>query len=466
MILQQYYLACLAQASYLIADAKTRRAVVVDPRRDVDEYLAEARARGLTIEHVLLTHFHADFVSGHLELQEATGATIHMGSHADPEFAFVPMGNGSRLSLGDVQLEVLETPGHTPESICIVVHDGSGGRPHAVLTGDTLFLGDVGRPDLMASVGMSPRQLAAQLYRSLHEKLLPLPDETLVYPGHGAGSMCGKNLSSDTVSTMGAQRRLNYALQPMSEDRFIELVTADQMEAPPYFAHDAEMNRSQRGTLDHALQRGLRPLSLDEALALRAGGAQLLDTRAGESFARAHLTGSLNIGLGGSYASWAGTLLDHDRPIVVISEAGHEHEAVMRLGRIGFDQVAGVLEGGAEVLAQHPQHASNLDRVTPQELSASLAGQRRPFLLDVRTGREWGDKRIADAVHVPLSQLRERLGELPTARAIVVHCAGGYRSSMAASLLGTRGFQQVGELAGGIDAWARAGLPVQAGVPV
>jgi hydroxyacylglutathione hydrolase len=478
MILKQYYLGCLAQASYLIGDLKSKRAAIVDPRRDTQEYLDDARALGLSIGHVLLSHFHADFVSGHLELQELTGATIHLGARATAEFAFVPMADGSALELGSVRLEVLETPGHTPESICIVVYDGSDDRrrPRAVLTGDTLFIGDVGRPDLMASTGFTAHELAGQLYESLHGKLLRLPDDTLVYPGHGAGSMCGKNLGSETVSTLGAQRRSNYALQPMPKDEFIRLVTADQLEAPAYFAFDAQLNRSRRAILPESMQRGLRPLSLPALLALRAHGAQLLDAREAADFARAHLAGSVNIGLGGSYATWAGTLLDRDRPIVIVCEPGREYEATMRLGRIGLDHVAGFLQGGIDAAAPEPQalHPAapaaeslwSLDRITPLELAVQLRAAAPPVVLDVRTTREWQEKRIATAIHVPLTKLRERMGELPADRPLVVHCAGGYRSSTAASLLRNAGHGHVADLAGGIDAWVQAGHPVETALAI
>src|SRR3990172_8815993 len=275
MVFKQYYLGCLSQASYLIGDERTGTAAVVDPRRDVDEYLADAEALGLRIEHAILTHFHADFVAGHLELRDRAGARIHLGGGARAEYAFAPLADGARLEFGDVRLEALETPGHTPEGISLLVYDlaKDARAPQAVLTGDTLFIGDVGRPDLMASAGVSARDLAAKLYESVHTKLLRLPAETLVYPGHGAGSMCGKSLSSETVSTIEAQRRDNYALQPMGRDEFVRLITSDQPDAPEYFAYDAELNRRERPTLDRALDRELAPLTLAAVLAAHRAGA-------------------------------------------------------------------------------------------------------------------------------------------------------------------------------------------------
>ena len=286
MILKQYYLGCLSQASYLIGDESTRTAVVVDPRRDIEEYLEDAAEAGLRIEHVILTHFHADFVAGHLELRERTGARIHLGARASAEYEFSPLADGDVLEWGQVRLTIMETPGHTPEAISVLVFDLARDRerPQAVLTGDTLFIGDVGRPDLMASVGASAQELAGQLYASVH-RLLQLPDETLVYPGHGAGSACGKNLSSETVSTIGAQRRENGALQPMSQEAFVKLVTADQPKAPAYFGYDAQLNRRQRSTLEAALARELAALPLEAVLRAQSEGAQVLDVRDPDDYA-------------------------------------------------------------------------------------------------------------------------------------------------------------------------------------
>ncbi len=466
MILKQYYLGCLAQASYLIADRETGRAALVDPRRDVREYLDDARDLGLAIEHVFLSHFHADFVSGHIEINRRTGATIRMGARADAEFAFVPMEDGEDLSLGSVRLTVLETPGHTPESICIVVRESPGAAPHAVLTGDTLFIGDVGRPDLMASSGITAEELAGRLFDSIHRKLLTLPDATLVYPAHGAGSMCGKNLSAETVSTIGDQRRFNYALQPMSRSDFIRLVTSDQPEAPDYFAYDAMMNRSNRITLEQSLAKALSPISIEGALELRAQGAVLLDTRDPDTYAACHLAGSVNIALGGSYAIWAGTVLESERPIVILAEAGHEEEAILRLGRVGLDRVAGFVRGGPAAFAERPDLIRSAVRISPRELARALAGASPPVVLDVRNVQERAARRVPGSVHLPLHKLRARTPEIPMDRPIVVYCAGGYRSSIAASILRSLGHGEVMDLIGGIDAWVAAGFDVAAASPL
>ena len=390
MIFKQYYLNCLAHASFLIGDESTQAAVAVDPQRDVDQYLEDARKWNLEIRHVFLTHCHADFIAGHLELRDRQGSRIHLGAQAKAEFEFAPMKDGDVLDLGRIRLQTLETPGHTAESICLLLYDldESEDDPHAVLTGDTLFVGDVGRPDLRASLGWSARQLGAMLYDSVHEKLLKLPDKTLVYPAHGAGSLCGKNLSSETVSTIGDQRRCNYALQPMSKEDFVRIVTADQPEAPQYFTYDAILNTKERETLEQVLRRELKPLAVDEVLALQGAGAQVLDTRDPGDFAKAHLAGSINIGLGGQYATWAGTLLDPEERIALICEPGREEEAARRLGRIGFDRVSGYLGEGIQALEQRPDLVDGWDRVDAATLADQLLSASPPLVVDVRAPKE------------------------------------------------------------------------------
>jgi glyoxylase-like metal-dependent hydrolase (beta-lactamase superfamily II)/rhodanese-related sulfurtransferase len=467
MILEQHDLGCLAQASYLIADPRSRTAAVVDPRRDVDVYVDRARELGVEIRHVFLTHFHADFLAGHLELRERTGAVLHLGRRAEADYAFVPVGEGDRIAFGDVRLEFLETPGHTPESVSILVFDQaqSPDRPQAVLTGDTLFIGDVGRPDLMASVGVTAEELARSLYRSLHVKLLKLPDETIVYPGHGAGSMCGKNLSKETSSTIGAQRAHNYALQPMPEEAFVRMVTSDQPEAPEYFAYDALLNRQERATLEEVLERSVRPLALDAVLRLENQGAQVLDTRDADAFATGHLAGSIQIGLGGSYATWAGTLLDREAPIVLVAAEGTERESALRLGRIGFDRVAGYLEGGFGALRARPDLVRRAERVLPEELARRLAAPNAPLVVDVRTDGEREAAHIPGSLHVRLPRLERELARIPRDRPLITVCAGGYRSATAASLLRRHGFDPVADLTGGMKAWEAAELATTASPP-
>ena len=464
VILKQFYLNCLAHASYLVGDEHSHVAAVVDPQRDIDQYVAFAGAHGLRIAHVVLTHFHADFIAGHLELRDR-GATIYLGASATAEYAFTPLADGDVIELGQVRLQALETPGHTAESISILVYDlaVSATRPHAVLTGDTLFVGDVGRPDLRVALGWSAAGLAGMLYDSLRTKLLTLPDDSAVYPAHGAGSLCGKALSQDTVSTIGEQRRSNYALQPMTKAAFIELVTADQPDAPSYFTYDAVLNTKERATLDEALARELTPLTLDRVLALQEVGAQVVDTRDPGDFAAAHLADSLNIGLGGQFATWAGTMLSRDRPIVIIAGPGREREAALRLGRIGLDQVVGYLKDGMLSLQDRPDLTTTTERLSAQVAAERLASNDPPLLLDVRAPREREAKHIAGSRAVPLNHLAERLQELPRDRPLLVQCAGGYRSSIAASLLRQRGFGNVSEIAGGVTAWEAAGLPLDQG---
>jgi glyoxylase-like metal-dependent hydrolase (beta-lactamase superfamily II)/rhodanese-related sulfurtransferase len=455
MILEQIYLGCLSHASYLVADETSGVAAVVDPRRDVDVYLARAADLGVRIEHVLLTHFHADFVSGHLELRERCGATIHMGAQATAAYDFVPHADGDELVLGNVRLQFVETPGHTPESVCVLAFDPETDphTPHAVFTGDTLFVGDVGRPDLMAALGYAAADLAACLYDSLHEKLLRLPDATLVYPAHGAGSLCGKNLGKENVSTIGAQRAFNPALQAMSREDFVRLVCADPPEQPAYFAYDVELNRSRHATLEAVLHQALRPLTLETVLRLQHKGAQILDVRSEDDYASAHLIGSTHVGLKGQFATWCGTVLDRGRPIVLVADPDHEREAAMRLGRIGFDHVAGFLDGGIAVVEERPDALRHTPRISARALGERLTGSDPPHVLDVRTAREWEDKHLVGSIHVPLQALRSRLDEVPRNSNFVVHCASGYRSAIAASILEQHGFMNFSELTGGYLAW-------------
>ncbi len=461
MILKQFYLNCLAHASYLIGDEQTRVAAVVDPQRDVEQYLAFAADHGLHIAHVFLTHFHADFVAGHLELRDRTHARIYLGAAARAEYVVTPLGDGDTVEVGRVRLKALATPGHTVESLSLLVFDldRSATEPQAVLTGDTLFVGDVGRPDLRVALGRSASDLGGLRYDSLRTKLMALPDACLVYPAHGAGSLCGKALSKETVSTIGEQRRSNYALQPMSKAAFVDLVTADQPDAPPYFTYDAVLNSRERPTLDQALAKELNPLTLDRVLALQAEGAQVLDTRDPEAFAAAHLVNTINIGLCGQYATWVGTLLSHDRPIVIIAHPGREQEATVRLGRIGFDQAIGFLKDGLHSLSGRPDLTTSTERLSPPVAAERLASTGA-VAIDVRAPAERAQKCLAGSLNIPLNHLGERRADIPSGRPLIAYCSGGYRSSIAASLLQRHGFSNVSELAGGITAWETANLPV------
>jgi hydroxyacylglutathione hydrolase len=454
LFLRQYDLACLSLYSYLVGDTGTGRAVVVDPQRDIAQYLADAEANGLTIERVIETHFHADFVSGHLELARATGAAISYGSEARTDFPMEPLAHGERLSLGEVTLEIRHTPGHTPESISVVVHERPDGEPVAVLTGDTLFIGDVGRPDLLTSVGRTADSLARDLHRSLQEQILTLPDATIVYPAHGAGSACGKQLSTAPASTIGEQRETNYALRPMGADEFVDVVTEGQGVAPRYFAFAADANRREHGLLDD--HEPPARLDVDEALALAADGAVILDTRPPESFASGHLRGSINVGLDGRFAEYAGDVVRPGQRVVLASDAGRGTEARLRLARIGFDAVAGEVPDVEAVLAERPELAAVARRLPAAEVAAWLADEPDLQVVDVR---DPGELRVTGSIpgarNLPLARLLDHLDELDPNRPTIVYCAGGYRSSIAASALRQNGFATVADLIGGYGAWKR-----------
>lgn len=449
MIFQQFYLTCLAHASYVIGDESSKRAVVVDPQRDVGQYVAFAREHGLTITDVVLTHFHADFVAGHLALRDQVGATVHLGRRAPAEFAFHALADGDVIDLGRVRLRTIETPGHTPEGISLVVSE-NGAAPTAVLTGDTLFVGDVGRPDLMASVGVTADMLARELFASLR-KLAALPDEVKVYPAHGAGSMCGKSLGKETFSTIGREKVGNYALNISDETAFIVAVTADQPEAPAYFGLDAAFNKREHDTAEHR-STALTVPQVQDAI---SSGAQVLDVRETSAFARAHVTGAINVGLRGQFAMWAGAVLDLKRDIVLVTDPGDQDEALTRLRRIGFDRVRGHLDGGMAALAAYPTLVSGSRRVEPDELRRWLARADAPLVIDVRRHDEHATGNIDGSRNIPLQVLGASLADLPRDRELVVHCAGGYRSAIAASLLSARGFH-VADLVGGYGAWKGA----------
>lgn len=453
MLIRQFYLGCLAHASYLVADEGAGVAAVVDPQRDIEIYLEEAERRHLQIRYVFLTHFHADFLAGHLELRERTGAEICLGARAEAQYPFRAFADGEELALGNGKLRVLHTPGHTPESISLLVFEPGATEPKAVLTGDTLFIGDVGRPDLRAALGWTAQDLGALLYDSLQQKLLPLPDATLVYPAHGAGSLCGKQLSQEKVSTLGEQRRLNYALQPMTREEFLRIVLTDQPDAPGYFTYDAVLNTQAHPSLEASLEQQLRPLDAAALEAAAARGAVVLDTRPAVEHANAHWRGALNIPLEGAFATWCGTMLRPEEEIVIIANPGREREAGVRLGRIGFDRIAGYLQGGMQALAGREDLLEGHLRLSPDALERE---QSAVTVLDVRTPTERAAGTIAGSLHIPLSQLTARRSEVPLDQPIAVYCQSGYRSSIAASLLQRWGAAEVSDLEGGYQAWEQA----------
>ncbi|MDR3661924.1 MAG: rhodanese-like domain-containing protein [Mycobacterium sp.] len=461
MIFTQHYLGCLSQASYLIGDETTGRAVVVDPRRDVEEYLGEAAEHGLRIERVIETHIHADFLSGHLELAAATGALISFGEGADVEFPIDPLRDGQRISLGDVTLQILATPGHTPESICVVVYEHADDEaPYGVLTGDTLFVGDVGRPDLFVTSGYSADELAQKLYGSLQTKLLKLPDATRVFPAHGAGSACGKQLSSETSSTIGEQRRTNYALRAVDVDQFVAAVTEGQPVRPRYFEFAAHRNRELRPLLD---ENPPYLLDIEEVCKHTEAGAILLDSREPDDYASRHIRGAINIGLQGRFAEWAGDVLSPERDIVLVGDVALAREARIRLSRVGLDRVVGQLSDLAWVFAHRPDVVESAARLTVGRLAELRGLQPRLQLVDVRSPQEAAEGVIPGARQVPLAALTDSLAALDPAAPVVAYCAGGGRSMVAASVLRASGFTDVADVVGGFSAWHHAGLPVSPG---
>jgi hydroxyacylglutathione hydrolase len=460
MYFKQFYLACLAHASYLIGSQG--EAVVVDPQRDVDEYLAEASAHGLRIKYVIETHLHADFVSGHQEIAARTGAQIVFGEKADVEFAHRAVRDGEEIGIGKVVLRFIETPGHTPEGICVLVTDTEApDQPQKLLTGDTLFIGDVGRPDLAGGKGYTPQMMAKMMYESLHGKLLKLPDDVEVYPAHGAGSMCGRNMSKETSSTIGEQRKFNYALKPMSKEDFVTMMTADLPEAPVYFPRDAEINRSgARGLSELQPPTSLTP---QQVLEFRDEGHVLLDVRSAADFGAAHVPGSMNIGLAGQFAMWAGSLIPLNAAIVVIADTGAQvDETVVRLARVGIENVKGYLDGGFQSwrAAGFPMEA--IPQVSVAQLKEQMAtGELQ--IVDVRRPTEYVNGHVPRALNAPLATLDKSLGPLPLDKdkLTAVICAGGYRSSAAASLLQKQGFSNLLNISGGTGAWINAGYPVE-----
>jgi hydroxyacylglutathione hydrolase len=461
MYFEQFYLGCLAHASYLLASEG--EAVVVDPQRDIDLYLRAADEKGVSIRHIFETHLHADFVSGHKELAARTGAKIYIGAKAGAAFNHIDVRDGFELRFGKARIHVLETPGHTPESICLVVTDGEKSQlPWAVLTGDTLFLGDVGRPDL--SETHTPAELAGMLYDSLHQKLLKLSDDVVVYPAHGAGSLCGRNLRAERSSTIGTERLTNYALQIKSKEDFVRELTANLPARPDYFLRDAQINREGAPALSDLA--ALAALSAFQVKSLLNDGATVLDVRTGDQFAAGHVPGSINIALSGQFASWAGTLMGlTSRPVLIAESSEQLSEARIRLARVGIEDLAGYLEGGIEAWKRAGFSLAEMPQVTVPALYELLVSQRIS-VLDVRREPEWQAGHIEDAAWWPLDNFKISPPEINPDTMIAVHCKSGYRSMIACSLLQRAGFSNVVNVVGGFDAWQQAKLPIESGKPV
>ena len=461
MYFEQFYLGCLAHASYMLASEG--EAIVVDPQRDVELYLKAAEEHRVTIRHIFESHLHADFVSGHRELAARTGATIYMGAQAGASFPHVPVQEGFQLMFGKASIHVLETPGHTPESICLVVTDEEKSPvPWAVLTGDTLFIGDVGRPDL--SPRHTPAQLAGLLYDSLHDKLLTLPDNVLVYPAHGAGSLCGKNMRAERSSTIGTERLTNYALQIKSREEFVAQLTSNLPARPEYFLKDAEINRT--GATALADLPPLRALAPSELKTMLSAGEMALDVRPNDEFAARHVPGSVNIALGGQFASWAGTVLGLSaHPVLIAASDAQLEEARLRLTRVGIEVLDGYLDGGVAAWTQAGFPLATITEMTANELDAQLKSHAVQ-VLDVRREPEWDAAHIESATWWPLDNFRVSPPEIDHDAPIAVHCKSGYRSMIASSLLQRAGFKHVIDVTGGMDAWQQAKLPTVNAKPV
>ena len=454
MHLRQFYVGCLAHVSYLIGDGG--EAVVVDPSRDVEMYLDEAAVQGLRITWVLETHLHADFVSGHRELAARTGATIGIGARAEAGFPHRALRDGDQIMIGGTRIVALETPGHTPESLSFAVFERAADpQPVGVLTGDTLFVGDVGRVDILSS-RLPVAELAGLMYDSLHRKLLTLPDHTRVYPAHGAGSLCGRSMSAERSSTIGQERATNPALAPMSREAFIADITRDVPETPVYFLHSRDTNRAGPALrAERPLPPALSPTSVAAEI---ERGAIVLDARPFADYAAGHVPGSLHVPLDGQYASWVGTLVGPDDRLVLVSDPARTEEAVMRLARVGYENLSGVLDGGVPGWAAAGRR---LQRAAAEAVIGAIRAGRR--VLDVRRAPEWNDSHLEGAHHIPLAQLAARAGELDRGAEWVVVCASGYRSGIALSVLERAGFTRLVNAAGGMDAWRRAGLAVVGG---
>ncbi|HMH08001.1 MAG TPA: rhodanese-like domain-containing protein [Terriglobales bacterium] len=460
MYLEQFYLGCLAHASYMLGSET--EAVVVDPQRDVDLYLQAAEEHGLIIRHIFETHLHADFVSGHKELAARTGAQIYFGASAGATFPHVAVPDGFELRFGQARINVLETPGHTPESICLLVTDNEKAEtPQAVLTGDTLFLGDVGRPDLSRT--HTPEQLAGMLYDSLHNKLMKLPDEVLVYPAHGAGSLCGRNMRAERSSTIGTERLTNYALQIRSREEFVKQLTSNLPARPDYFLQDAEINRGGASSLSEMPElKAIAPAELKVMLE-EEEGVMALDIRPGDQFVAGHVPGSVNIALSGQFATWAGTILGLSSPPVLIADSPEQlAEARLRLARVGIEAERGYLQGGVRGWKQAGFDLAQLPEITAQELQRRLS-ENTVRALDVRREPEWMAGHVAGAAWWPLDRFRVSPPEIDLSLPLAVHCQSGYRSMIACSLLQRAGFKNVINVAGGFAAWQEAQLPVATG---
>ena len=449
MYIEQLYTNCLAEAAYYIES--DGEAAIIDPLRETEPHLALASKRGAKIKYVLESHFHADFVSGHIDLARESGATIVFGPEAETAYQVYNAKDNEILKLGKVSIKVLHTPGHTPESTCYLLIDESG-KQKAVFTGDTLFVGDVGRPDLLDGT-MSPEELASMMFDSLNNKIKTLPDDVIVYPAHGPGSACGKNIGKETFSTIGEQKKFNYALKATDREAFVKELTEGILAPPAYFFEDARINKTGYEPIHEVISGNKKPLTSEEFLAEVEKGALVLDTRDPDSYEKGHLAGSLNIGLNGQYAIWVGTLIPMQQPLVLVTEPGKEEESVLRLARVGYEKVVGYLQGG---VSSWPEHLETVDSITANEMKLEM--EKGIEVIDVRKPGEWAAGHLKDAQFYPLSEMPDNLSSLDKSKPYVVHCGGGYRSMIAISLMRQQGFQNLINVYGGFGAMQQAGM--------
>jgi glyoxylase-like metal-dependent hydrolase (beta-lactamase superfamily II)/rhodanese-related sulfurtransferase len=447
MYIKQIYTNCLSEAAYYIEN--NGEAAIIDPLRDINEYLALAKERNASICYIFETHFHADFVSGHLDLAQKTGAPIIFGPGAHTNFKTHNAKDGEVFKLGNISLEVLHTPGHTLESSCYLLKDESN-KPHAIFTGDTLFVGDVGRPDL-SSGNMSSEELAAIMYETIQKKILPLADDIIVYPAHGPGSSCGKNMGPETHSTIGEEKRNNYALQPQSMEQFIKQVTEGLDTVPRYFPINAKINQSGYDAIEKLVKKGTTPLSVEEFKNKLEGDVIILDTRNAEEFTEGFIPGSIFIGLEGRFAEWAGSLLSFDKPLLLVSPTGKEEEAIIRLCRVGFDKMEGYLQGGFEAWQDAGEKRDMIVNVDPDELVMDMPHDPNMMVVDVRREAEFADGHLKDALNLPLNEMTDiaELAQFDDSQNLYIHCAGGYRSVVASSLLKSQGVHNLRNVTGG-----------------
>lgn len=451
MYIEQLYTNCLAEAAYYIESEG--EAAIIDPLRETEPYIALAEKRGASIKYVFETHFHADFVSGHLDLSRKVNAPIVYGPQADTQYKVYNAKDGEEFKLGRIKIKVLHTPGHTPESSCYLLIDEKG-KEHAVFTGDTLFVGDVGRPDLLDGV-MTQEELASLLYDSLNKKIKTLPDDVIVYPAHGPGSACGKNIGKETFSTIGEQKKFNYALKNMSREEFIEKLTDGILPPPQYFFEDARINKEGYSPIEDVIRENQKPLDVDQFKKAIREGAVILDTRKADDFEKGFIHGSINIGLNGQFAVWVGTLIDINKKLILVTEPGKEAETILRLARVGYEKVLGYLNGG---IGSWKDRLETVNSISADQMKTEM--QKGIQVLDVRKHGEWNTSHLKNALFKPLSEFPDNIDRLDKSKSYIVHCGGGYRSMTAISIMKNHGFKNLINVYGGFGAMQQAGLEI------